>query len=348
MKQSDHNKYLFLFLLLVAGVAAFFIFQPFLTPIVVASIFAVQFRRMNRTLRKLFFGSRTAAAAIICLLVAILIVTPISIVVSFAVNETGSFYSSEQSGVFINEGLSLLKQSPLLHTLFPDGDLATRFAESFRAISSSVVSALGAAYQSMIQLVIWLFVLFFTLFYFLVDGETMLRYAKRFSPLQDEQDTHLFQKFISISRAMIKGTFVVGVVQGALAGIAFTIAGVPSPVMLGVIVALASLIPGVGTALVWFPTGALLVASGNIWQGVFVLSFGLGVVSMIDNILRQKLVGHDTEMHPLLIFFATLGGISLFGLPGLLIGPIIISLFFALADIYSEEYGAKSGKHSHA
>lgn len=343
MKKPDLNMYLFLLLLLCAGVAVFYIFQPFLTAIVVAAILAVLLRGLNRTLRKVLFGSRPAAAALICLLVAVLVVTPISIVVGFAVNEANSFYHSDQSGVFVGKGVELLEQSTLLHVAFPGGDLADRFSKSFQAVSSGAVSVLTAAYQGVVQFVLWLFVLFFTLFYFLVDGESILRHAKRFSPLDDKQDAMLFRKFISISQAMIKGTLVVGIVQGILAGIAFVIAGVPSPVVMGIIVALASLIPGVGTALVWFPTGAIMVALGNVWQGVFVLSFGLGVVSVIDNILRPKLVGRDTQMHPLLIFFATLGGITFFGIPGLLIGPIVVSLFFALADIYASEYGAKAG-----
>jgi predicted PurR-regulated permease PerM len=338
--------YLFLLLLIIAGVAVFFIFQPFLTAIVIAMIFAVLFHRLNLFLRKTLFGGRIAAATLICLLVAVLIVTPISIVIGFAINEVGALYTSEQSGAYVSKGIELLRQSPLLHTLFPGSDLSTRFAEATKAVSSGAISLLATAYQGVLQFVIFLLALFFTLFYFLVDGENMLRYAKRFSPLQDEQDTHLFREFISISRAMIKGTFVVGVIQGILAGIAFLIAGVPSPVVMGIIVVFASLIPGVGTALVWVPTAGILIASGNVWQGVFILSFGLGVISIIDNILRPKLVGRDTEMHPLLVFFATLGGITLFGLPGLLIGPIIVSLFFALADIYSEEYGAKSERVS--
>jgi predicted PurR-regulated permease PerM len=341
MKESNLNMYLFLFLLLIAGGGVFLIFQPFLSSIVFAAIFAVQFRNINRSLREVMFGNSIAASLIVCLLIAVLIVTPVSIVIGFAVNESASFYHSEQSGAVFEKVTMFVEQSPLLHKVFPGADFSTRFAESFRTVSTGAVGIIGAAYQGVAQFVLWLFVLFFTLFYFLVDGESILRNAKRFSPLQDSQDTLLFQKFISISGAMIKGTLVVGLVQGILAGIVLSIAGVQSPVILGIIAALASLIPGVGTALVWFPAGIVLIAAGNIWQGVFVLSFGLGVISMIDNILRPKLVGRDTEMHPLLIFFATLGGIGLFGLPGLLIGPIVVSLFFALADIYASEYGAK-------
>ncbi|NTW13523.1 MAG: AI-2E family transporter [Candidatus Moranbacteria bacterium] len=341
MKKHDFNMYLFLLLLLVAGAAVFFIFQPFLTAIVVAAVFAVLLRGMNRRFRKVLFGNRPAAAAILCLIVALLIVAPISIVVAFAVNEANVFYHSGQSAEVVGKAAEFVDQSPLLRSVFPGGDLADRLSNSLRSVSTSTVTALGAAYQGVVQFILWLFVFFFTLFYFMLDGESILRQLKRFSPLDDAQDVLLFKKFTSISRAMIKGTLVVGAVQGLLAGFAFAIAGVPSPAVLGIIVALASLIPGVGTALVWIPTGLILFVGGDVWQGVFVLSFGLGVISVIDNILRPRLVGRDTEMHPLLVFFATLGGITFFGFPGLLIGPVVVSLFFALADIYALGYGAK-------
>jgi predicted PurR-regulated permease PerM len=158
------------------------------------------------------------------------------------------------------------------------------------------------------------------------------------SPLKDKHDKLLISKFTSISRATLKGTFVVGIIQSALGGIAFLIAGVPSPVIWTLVMLLFSVIPMVGTAIIWVPAGIILLIMGNIWQGVFVLAFGSLVIASIDNILRPKLVGKDTQMHPLLIFFATLGGIAVFGLPGFVIGPIIISLFVALAEIYRSEF----------
>ena len=99
-----------------------------------------------------------------------------------------------------------------------------------------------------------------------------------------------------------------------------------------------SVVPSFGTAIVWLPAGLILLALGHIWEGTFVLAIGGGVISLIDNILRPKLVGKDTQMHPLMVFFATIGGLSLFGLPGFIIGPIIIALFLALFEIYGIEF----------
>jgi predicted PurR-regulated permease PerM len=183
-----------------------------------------------------------------------------------------------------------------------------------------------------------MFVMFFTLFYFLIDGRQLMKYLMLLSPLRDEHDKLLVQKFISISRATLKGTLVVGVLQGVLGGIAFWIAGIPSPAIWGLAMMFFSIIPMVGAAIVWIPAGIIMLLLGHIWQGIFILVVGIVVISVLDNILRPKLVGRDTQMHPLMVFFATLGGITFFGLPGFVIGPIIVSLFLALGEIYTVEF----------
>jgi len=338
MKNRNHDSYLFLFLLLVSGMGVFLIFRPFLTAIAVAAIFAVLFRGMNRSLRRRLFGNRFAASSLLCLMVAALIVAPFSIIVGFAANEVNVFYHSERSGVLITQAVSAIEGSPIMSALFPGENLAGKFRDSLDTLSSGAVGFVGAAYEGAAQFVLWLFVLFFSLFYFLADGESILGYVRRFSPFRDDQDVILFRKFASISRAMVKGSLVVGIIQGALAGAAFAVAGVTSAVIWGIVVTFASFIPGVGTALIWFPIGVFTLVTGNVWQGIFILSFGFGVIGVVDNILRPRFVGNDSEMHPLLVFFATLGGIGLFGFPGLLIGPIVVSLFFALTDIYASEF----------
>lgn len=166
------------------------------------------------------------------------------------------------------------------------------------------------------------------------------------SPLKNEHERLLAEKFISISRATIKGTLVVGAIQGLLGGLAFWIVGVPSPAIWGLLMILFSIIPLVGSALVWLPAAIILLLMGQVWQGIFLLVVGFGVISLVDNILRPKLVGKDTQMHPLMIFFATLGGISLFGLPGFIIGPIVVSLFLALGEIYSIEFKSQLAEYN--
>lgn len=338
------NTYFFLGLLVLTGVGVFLIFQPFLTAILAAAILAVFFARPYGSLKKVFRGNEVWAAILTCLLAIIIVIAPLSMVLSLAVNEANDFYRSEQRSGIFEKGAELLGQIPLLGL---GGEGGQKLSGSIQEVSKTVIGFLGAAYQSVAGFVLWLFVLFFSLFYFLIDGKRALGYLMRLSPLRDEHEKLLFQKFISISRATLKGTLIVGIIQGFLGGVALWIAGVPSPIIWGIFMAILSLIPMIGAGIIWFPASIILLLTGNIWEGVFLLLFGVGVVSTIDNILRPKLVGRDTQMHPLLVFFATLGGISLFGISGFLIGPIVLSLFMALADIYSSEYASELKECNH-
>lgn len=343
MQLKSLNVSFFFLLFLAVGVSVFFIFQPFLTAIVAAAILAALFKRPYHSLERLMHGHRGMSAFFTCLFVIILIVTPLFLVLSLAINEANNLYQVvAQESVLqssIEKVLSVVHNAPYAGVLF---DTATfdqeRIVSEIRQFSQNALGLLQAAYQGVTHFVFWVFIMFFTLFYFLIDGKKSLRALMQLSPLKNEHDELLIQKFISISRATLKGTIVIGVIQGLLGGITFWIAGVPSPAIWGLVMILFSIIPMIGSTLVWFPAGVIMLLLGNVWQGVFILSVGLGIISVIDNVLRPKLVGKDTQMHPLLIFFATLGGISFFGLPGFIIGPIIVSLFMALSEIYSIEF----------
>jgi predicted PurR-regulated permease PerM len=133
---------------------------------------------------------------------------------------------------------------------------------------------------------------------------------------------------------MIKGTFVIGILQGGLAGIAFAFAGIDNAVFWGTVMAVLSVIPSIGSALVWIPAVIILIMQGNVAGGVGLLAFCGLIVGSLDNVLRPILVGKDTKMHELMIFFGTLGGILMFGIPGILIGPLIASLFITIWELY--------------
>ncbi len=144
----------------------------------------------------------------------------------------------------------------------------------------------------------------------------------------------MIDKFVSVSRATIKGTLVIGVVQGALAGAALAVAGIPSAVFWGTVMAVLSIIPGIGTGLVWVPSAIYLAATGRWLAAVLLVVWCALVVGSVDNVLRPRLVGRDTQMHDLLILFSTLGGLLLFGIVGVIIGPIIAALFVTIWDLY--------------
>ena len=343
MQLKSLNVSFFFLLFLAVGIMVFFIFQPFLTAIVAAAILTALFKRPYHFLERVLRGQRAVSAFLTCLLVIIIIVTPLFFVLSLAINEASSLYqtvtheSSLQS--MIDGAIRTVRDTPYVNVFFDTAAFdQERIMADIKNLSQNALGVLQAAYQGITHFVFWVFIMFFTLFYFLIDGKKTLRALMELSPLKNEHDKLLVEKFISISRATLKGTIVVGVIQGLIGGLAFWIAGVPSPAIWGIIMVMLSVVPSFGTGIIWLPAGLILLFIGNIWQGVFVLSVGFGIISVIDNILRPKLVGKDTQMHPLTVFFSTIGGLALFGLPGFIIGPIIVSLFMALSEIYSIEF----------
>lgn len=345
------NIYFFFFVFILIGLTVFFIFKPFLTAIVAAVILSVIFRPCYNFFYNLFGGQRGLSSFLTCLLVILLIVTPLLIVFSLAIGEGSHLYqtlSQEHSfSQYVERSVNTVHHAPYLRDILNDDTFSTSSVlADLERLSENALGLLETAYQSITHFVFWVFVMFFTLFYFLIDGKRAFAYLMRLSPLRNDHEKLLAEKFISISRATLKGTLVIGVLQGLLGGIAFWIVGIESPAIWGLLMILFSIIPLVGAALIWFPAALIFLLLGYVWQGVFLLFIGFGVLSLLEHILRPRLVGKDTQMHPLMIFFATLGGISFFGLPGFIIGPILVSLFMALWEIYAIEFRSQLTKYN--
>jgi predicted PurR-regulated permease PerM len=337
------NVTFFFALFIATGIGVYLIFKPFITAIIAAAVLTVLLKKPYHRLERLFRGRKVISALLTCLFAIFIIVAPLAGIGVLVVKEINGLTHELNSGTgiqsYLNRVHDRIERSEFLSGMIDEEAFSQeKVMNDIKGLTSNLLGFAQKAYSSISSFILWIFILFFTLFYFLIDGKRGLRYMIEMSPLKDKHDKQLIEKFTSISRATLKGTFVVGIVQSVLGGIAFLIAGVPSPVIWTLVMLLFSVIPMVGTSIIWAPAGIILLLTGNIWQGVFVLVFGALVIASIDNILRPKLVGKDTQMHPLLIFFATLGGIAVFGLPGFVIGPIIISLFVALADIYRLEF----------
>jgi len=344
MKVVHFNVYFFFLLLSGVGVLMFFILQPFLTAILAAAILAALFQGWYRSILKRTHNRvRVSALLTICLIAAIVIV-PLFAVFSIAVNEVNVAYEHALAGdasgqTLLNTFARKIQALPYANIVFAGQTLdAAHMIENFKGLSQNILGFVGALYQGIVQFVLWLFVMLFSLFYFLIDGKKMVKYFMGVMPLRDEHEKLLINKFVSMSRATLRGTLMVSDVQGFLGGVMFAIVGVPSPTIWGLVMTIMSVIPLVGAGIVWLPAGLILLFVGHIWQGVAMLVYGVAVISTIDNVLRPKLVGRDTQMHPLMIFFATLGGLSLFGFSGFIIGPIIAALALALLDIYTLEF----------
>ena len=333
------------------SVLVFMLFKPFLSAILTAAILAATFYKSYSFLLKKI-GKKSVSSILTCLLVLIMIVIPSIIVFGLVANEVNNVYQKvtvsdnfyQDHIVKILNGVknSSLVQSFNLEQFFQQEQIN----KAVQKIGSGTLTIIQKTYQNIIGSVLWVFVMFFSLYYFLVDGHKVVEKIMYLSPLKNKYEAELSQKFSSMVRATLKGTIIVGTIQGILGGIMFAIAGVPSFMVWGVVMIILSIIPAIGSGLVWAPVGVIMLFTGNIWQGVFILLFGTIVISFIDNILRPKLVGNDVEMHPLLVFFATLGGLIGFGIIGFIIGPVIMALFLALWEIYGKEFKGQLKKYN--
>jgi predicted PurR-regulated permease PerM len=204
--------------------------------------------------------------------------------------------------------------------------------------SEFIASTALSAGQNLASFVLMFFLMLYLLFFVLRDGDLILEHLHRAIPLPDELERQLFSKFAEVSRATIKGTVVVGLVQGFLGGLIFAILGISGAVFWGVVMAVLSLLPAVGAGLVWGPAAVLLMIKGDWGAALILVAYGVLVIGLADNLLRPILVGRDTKMPDYLILFSTLGGLALVGITGFVLGPVIAALFIAAWQIYEQDH----------
>ena len=193
--------------------------------------------------------------------------------------------------------------------------------------------------QNTVRLFVSVMLMIYLLFFLLRDGHEIVRRLVQILPLGDEREQQLFGRFAEVVRATIRGTFVISAIQGFIGGVAFALLGVNGAILWGVVMAILSLLPVVGAVLVWGPAAGILIANGDLMKGIIMIGIGIGVIGLVDNLLRPILVGRDTRMPDYLILLATLGGLALFGATGLVIGPLIAALFITLWEMFENAYG---------
>jgi predicted PurR-regulated permease PerM len=230
---------------------------------------------------------------------------------------------------------SVFDAMPFVEHLRPYRDqLLPKLGELAGSLGSSAVNLVTGAARQAAEALLLLFVALYAMFFFLKDGRVVLDRMLYYLPLPAADEQRLVARFVSVARATIKGTLVIGALQGALGGLGFWVAGIDGTVLWATVMAVLSVIPGLGHALVWFPVVVYLGASGQWGACIGLLVWCAGVVGSVDNFLRPWLVGKDTELPDLLILVSTLGGLTLFGAVGLILGPIIAALFVTVWDLY--------------
>ena len=216
--------------------------------------------------------------------------------------------------------------------------ILTKAGELVGSTSAFLFAALSATTRATAVFIFQFFVLLYTMFFFLTGGPGLLRTVLAYLPLTEVDKQRMLEKFVSVTRATLKGTILIGVAQGVLGGLAFWAVGLDGAIFWGTVMTVLSIIPGVGGALIWVPAAIILIGTGEVWRGIALAAFCGLVVGSVDNLLRPRLVGKDIKMHELLIFFSTLGGLLLFGVMGFILGPILAALFVTAWEMFGTAF----------
>jgi predicted PurR-regulated permease PerM len=218
------------------------------------------------------------------------------------------------------------------------GDLAQRLNDFAAWLGQALLGLLQRMAGSLANLAVLLFVTLYTLFFCYLDGPRFGDWMRRMLPLSDDQSRRLINNFFDTSKATLKAVGIIGAVQGIMGGIAFWICGIPAPFFWTVLMAIASIIPAIGAQIILIPGAILLMLIGKFWFGIGLLAWSLIAIANIDNFLRPLLVKRDINLHELLVFLSTIGGLTAFGFFGFVIGPVVAALLKATLAIYAEIY----------
>ncbi|MGI8784268.1 MAG: AI-2E family transporter [Acidobacteriota bacterium] len=323
------------------------VLEPFFTPLVFAVILATLFFRTYEKLSKRMGRRPNAAAAVMCLGITLVIILPLVALLIIVSQQIVDTYQNLQGGM----------QGTLADFQAGRGTLGRAVESAERALHldraetrEGIKSALQTAGAFMAAhslgilgglagLIMDFFITIFTLFFLFRDGRTLRKELGECVPLAPEYKERILESFAEVIRATFISTYVTGLVQGVLAGLIYWILGVPHAVLWAATTAVFSLVPVIGTAAVWVPITLFLMLTGHVVKGLVLVAAGSLLIGMVDNVVRPLVIqGTSKGMHVLLIFFGVLGGLSVFGFSGLVLGPVVVGLLLVFMDIYKTEF----------
>lgn len=351
--KSFLSKGFLLLLLVVIFFASYLVFRPFIGEFLIATILATIFYKPYEWIVKKMRGRRKLASLVMCFLIVLLVILPVINFITYTTQRSVSAYNDFASyinnggiediqdkiennkiiGYFERVGLS---KTYLAGKVDEGVDLAKSWAMSsaggyaiFKTASDVLVYGIG--------FIMSILIIIFSMFFFFVDGKKMVEKIMYWTPLPNKYDREIFVRFRKVSYATVMSTFVTAIIQGGIGAVGLFIIGFPV-FFPSVLMAIASIIPFVGTIIIWLPIALYLLATGSIWQGVFLLIWGSVIVGNSDNVIRTYLIKDSVGVHPLFVFFSIIGALSLFGFWGIIYGPLIISLAVTVLHIYEMEY----------
>ncbi len=342
---DDRFRKLFL-VLIVAGISLLFLamIRGFLMTLLLAAVLSGLMYPLYAWLLRRLRGRRTLASVLALTLAIVAVFGPLTTLTGIVVRQAVSLSNNVgdmikpylENPELLRDQLAMIPGSERIEPMLPQ--IAERAAQVISSLGTFLVKQVSAATSGTVVFLFHAAIMLYAMFFFFIHGDRYLRAVLSYLPFSEGDCSRLTDRFASVTKATVKGTLLIGVIQGTINGIAFWIVGLPAPTFWGVVMIVLSVVPAIGGALVWVPAAILLALTGRVWEAV-VLTLVCGAVSgSVDNLLRPRLVGRDTQMPDLLILVSTLGGIGFFGAPGFIVGPLVAAFFITLWQILAEAY----------
>ena len=338
-----HDKTLLL-LVVAASLAFGWVLLPFYGAILWATILAILFAPLYQRILNAMPRWPSLAALATVVIIVVIVLLPVGLTANLVVREAIAFYNGLQSGeLTFRLDFGWMRQilpawvMGLLDRLALEnfGELRDRLWTTVMESGSFLAGQAINIGQMTVNFIVSLFVMLYLLFFLLKDGRGLTRRILDAIPLPPAELRAIASRFTDAIRAILKGTLVVAVVQGALGGLIFSVLGIHQPVLWGAVMAVFSLLPVLGTGLVWVPAAIYFLVTGAVWKGLVLFAYGMLVIGLVDNILRPILIGKGTKIPDYVVLISTLGGIVIFGVNGLVLGPIIAAIFISVWAAFS-------------
>jgi predicted PurR-regulated permease PerM len=336
----------FLAVFIVSCILLGWLLWPFISVIVLATVISGVFNPIYR-----FFNNKinpTLSSLLTCLIIFFVLFIPVTFFVGILANEAYDLYLSARETVQTMQIRDMLENSELIaeaneildkfNIKITAEQITNVVSEIGRTIGFFLYDQLSSITANVLSFIVNFFLMLLITFYLLIDSKRLAAFIVGLSPLPDDQDKKLIQKFKDMSGAILIGNGLGGLIQGTLGGSVFWLFGLKSPFLWGVVMALLAFLPIVGIGAVFIPAAVYLFLTGRIAAGIFFIIFYLVLSGSIEYFFKPKLVGKRVQMHTLLVFLSIIGGLKLFGILGIIYGPLVVTAFLTLVDIYEASY----------
>jgi predicted PurR-regulated permease PerM len=347
--EKPQGSRLFLIFLIISSALLLSLFRTFLSALILALLITSVFYPVYLWVRTLLKGREISASLFMCLFVFLVLVVPLGWFIGTLSNEAYDFYSNTRRALSLNEIQQVLQSDSIwIQRLRKTGDMVgVEFTpETVEKLAASLARNVGlflykqltAGATNLLSFLLHFFLMMLTIYYLFRDGSRLKNYLFQLLPVPKEQLEKVFLKFQEMGRAIIVGNGLSGITQGFLGGCGFFIFGLHSPFLWGTVIAFMAFLPIIGASIVFVPAGVILIIKGEVGLGIGFLAYNVLYSSVIEYLVKPRLIGQGMRMNSLLVFIGIIGGIKLFGILGIIYGPLIITVFLTLAEIYRAEY----------